>query len=105
MISAIPTGLFCLRSIFYFLLLRDRLSGLQHILNKDTVAHCGVVHKDMGDCAHQLAVLDDGATAHADVKQGTKKSCVFLQFLCVFRGKRQLFTYLTRDPLLDIDEL
>ena len=36
--------------------------------------------------------------AHADVKCGTKEFCVFLQFLCVFAGKRQVLTHLNRSP-------
>jgi len=42
----------------------------------------------MSNGADELAVLDDGAAGHADVKQGTKEFCVFLRFLCVFAGKR-----------------
>ena len=38
---------------------------LQHILDEDTVAPCGVVDEDMGDGADEAAVLDDGAAAHA----------------------------------------
>jgi hypothetical protein len=51
----------------------------------------------MGHGANQFAVLDDGTAAHADVKLGTKEFCVFLRILCVFAGKRQVFTHLTRD--------
>jgi hypothetical protein len=43
-------------------------SSIQHIFDEDAVAHGGVIDKDMGHCAHQFAVLDDGAAGHADVK-------------------------------------
>ena len=59
----------------------------------------------MGHGADKFAILDDGTAAHTDVKKGTKEFRVFLQDLCVFTGKRQVFTHLTRDPKLDIDEL
>ena len=36
----------------------------QHILNKNPVPSRRIVHKDMGDCAHQFPVLNDRATAH-----------------------------------------
>jgi hypothetical protein len=52
----------------------------------------------MGDRAHQFTVLNDRRAGHADVKYGTKEFYVFLRFLCVFSGKRQVFTHLTRDP-------
>ena len=43
----------------------NRLSCcLQHILNKNPVPSRRIVHKDMGDCAHQFPVLNDRATAH-----------------------------------------
>ena len=58
----------------------------------------GGVDKDVCHSADEFAVLDDWAAGHADVKQGTKEFCVFLRFLCVFWGKRQVFTYLARDP-------
>src|SRR5574344_1545211 len=46
--------------------LRCSLSGLrQHILGKNTVALSGVVDHHMGHSAHQLAVLQNGAAAHA----------------------------------------
>ena len=32
---------------------------IQHILDKDAVAHGGIVYEDMGDGADELAVLDD----------------------------------------------
>ena len=37
----------------------------QHIFDKNTVAHGGVVDKDMGDCADELAVLDNGGAGHS----------------------------------------
>ena len=45
-----------------------------------------------------LPVLDNRTAAHADVKYRTKEFCVFLWFLCVFAGKRQVFTHLNRSP-------
>ena len=41
---------------------------IQHIFNKDAVAGGGVVNKDMGHGAHQLAVLYNRRGGHADVK-------------------------------------
>ena len=71
---------------------------LQHIFDEDAVALRGVVNQDMGNGADEFAVLDDGTAGHADVKCGTKEFCVFLQFLCVFAGKRQVFTHLNQNP-------
>ena len=42
--------------------------SIQHILDKDSVTTGGIIDKDMGHSAHQFAVLDDGTSAHADVK-------------------------------------
>ena len=36
----------------------------QHVFGEDAVARGGVVDEDVGDGAHQLAVLDDGRAAH-----------------------------------------
>jgi hypothetical protein len=52
----------------------------------------------MGHGAGEFSVLDNGTTGHFCVKCGTKEFCVFLQILCVFAGKRQVFTHLTHDP-------
>ena len=35
-----------------------------HIIDEDPVPRCGVVDENVGDGAHQLAVLDNGAAAH-----------------------------------------
>jgi len=67
-------------------------------LNENAVTHRGIIYQHMRNCADQLAVLDDEAAGHADVKYETKEFCVFPRFLCVFAGKRQVFTYITRDP-------
>ena len=72
--------------------------GIQHIFDEDAVAGCGVVHKNMGDGADELAVLDNGTAGHFCVKYGTKEFCVFLLFLRVFACKRQAFAYITRNP-------
>ena len=72
--------------------------SIQHILDEDAVAGCGVVHKNMGDGADEFAVLNNRTAAHVDVKQETKEFCVFLQDLCVFTGKRQVFTPSNRSP-------
>ena len=42
--------------------------GVQHVFNENAVAGGGVIDEDMGNCAHQFAVLDDGTAGHADVK-------------------------------------
>lgn len=48
------------------------LPGLgQHILGEDAVAPVRVVHQHMGDCPHQLAVLEDGGAAHECFSLGT----------------------------------
>ena len=72
--------------------------GIQHIFDEDAVALGGIIYENVGDGADEVAVLDNGATGHADVKHGINKFCVFLRFLCVFTGRRQVFTRLTRDP-------
>ena len=41
---------------------------LQHILNKYSIPSRRVIYQDMGYRAYQLAVLDDRAAGHADVK-------------------------------------
>ena len=41
---------------------------VQHIFDENAVAGGGVVHKDMSHRADELALLDDGTAAHADVK-------------------------------------
>ena len=38
---------------------------VQHIFDEDAVAGGGVVHKDVGNSADKLSVLDDGRTGHA----------------------------------------
>lgn len=40
-------------------------SMLQHVFNKDSVSSGAVLDEDVGDCADDLAVLDDGAAAHS----------------------------------------
>ena len=42
--------------------------SVQHIFNEDAIAGGGVVDQHMGHRADEFAVLDDGATGHADVK-------------------------------------
>ena len=71
---------------------------VQHIFNEDAVAGGGVVDKDMSNGAHQLSVLYDRRAGHADVKCGTKEFCIFLRFLCVFAGKREVFPPINRNP-------
>ena len=51
-----------LRTILF---LRRRI---QHVFDKDAVAHCGIIDENVGRCADELAVLNDGTAAHADVK-------------------------------------
>ena len=64
--------------------------GIQHIFNKDAVACRWVVDEDMGHRADELAVLDNGTAAHADVKYGTNKFCVFLRFYAFLQVKGRL---------------
>ena len=45
--------------------LHRHLRRVQHIFDENAVARGGVVYHDVGDCADELAVLDDGAAAHA----------------------------------------
>ena len=47
---------------------RPLCRGIEHVFDEDTVAGGGIVDEDMGDGADQLAVLDNGTAAHADVK-------------------------------------
>ena len=37
----------------------------EHILRQNAVALGGIIYQNMGHCAHQLAVLQNGAAAHA----------------------------------------
>ena len=48
-----------------FLLSRHHRHVHQHILQKDPVPRGGIVDENVGDRAHDLAVLNDGASAHA----------------------------------------
>ena len=41
---------------------------VEHILNENAVALCGIANHDVRYGADELAVLDDGTAAHADVK-------------------------------------
>ena len=43
-------------------------SSVQHVFDEDAVTHGGVVDENVGDGADEFAVLNDGATGHADVK-------------------------------------
>ncbi len=49
-------------------ILRSLCGSIQHIFDKDAIAGCWIVNKDMGYSTYQFAVLDDGAAGHADVK-------------------------------------
>ena len=42
--------------------------SVKHIFNKDSIPHCWIIDQNMGDGADELAVLDNGTAAHADVK-------------------------------------
>ena len=42
--------------------------GIQHIFDEDAVTRRRIIHQHMGHGADELAVLDDGAAGHADVK-------------------------------------
>ena len=42
--------------------------SIQHIFDEDPVAGGWIVDQNMGNRAHQFAVLDNGTAAHADVK-------------------------------------
>ena len=44
---------------------------IQHILNKNAVSRGGIVYEDVRDRADELAVLDNGASAHECVQVGT----------------------------------
>ena len=37
---------------------------VQHIFDKNPVTSCRVIYENMGDGAYQLAVLDNGTSAH-----------------------------------------
>ena len=61
---------------FRFPLLRNGEGGalspcrVEHILNEDPVPSGGIVHQNVGDCAHQASVLDDGRAGHECVNIG-----------------------------------
>lgn len=40
-------------------------SMLQHVFNKDSISSGAVLDEDVGDCADELTVLDNGAAAHS----------------------------------------
>ena len=40
----------------------------QHVFDEDAVAAGGVAHQNVGHRADELSVLENGASAHADVK-------------------------------------
>ena len=44
------------------LLLYGLDSMLQHILNKNPISACGILHENVGYCSNNFAVLDDGRT-------------------------------------------
>ena len=46
-------SLFCF-NIFLF----GRFFGIQHILNENSVARCGIINKNVGDSTYELAVLN-----------------------------------------------
>ena len=54
--------------------MHDRGNGIvlccriQHIFDEDAISGGRVVDKNVSNSADQFAVLDDGATGHADVK-------------------------------------
>ena len=56
--------------IALFLSCRDRHAD-QHVFHKDPVAHGGIVDQHVGDCSHDLAVLDDRRAAHECGQEGT----------------------------------
>ena len=43
----------------------DSICCLQHILNKNTISPCRIIDENMSHSAHQFAILNDGAAAHA----------------------------------------
>ena len=59
--------------IAFFILRRSlhrHLRRIQHIFNKNAVARGGVVYHDVGDCADELAVLDNGLPDTSAVEKG-----------------------------------
>ena len=40
------------------------LCRIQHVLNKNPIPPCRIIHQHMGHRTHQLAVLNDGTAAH-----------------------------------------
>ena len=40
-------------------------SCIQHILYKNAISRCGIIDEDMGHCADEVTVLDNGRAAHA----------------------------------------
>ena len=76
-------------------LLRRRV---QHIINENSISRSRVVHQYMGHRAHQLAVLNDRASALECVKYRTT---LFFEFL-VYRGVNWVETFLVKSPLFKI---
>ena len=59
----------------------------EHILDENAVAYRGVVYHNVGDRADELAVLNDGRTAHECVQVGTTHFYNFLTVLTPFVKK------------------
>ena len=58
-----------------------RLARIQHILYKNPIPSCGIVHQYMSHCPHQFAILNDGTTAHEWCQYGTTNFYLFWQLL------------------------
>ena len=48
-----------------------KIDSGEHIFDKNSVSRGRVIDQHVGDCSHQLAVLDDRAAAHECVQVGT----------------------------------
>ena len=62
--KAISTRFFCRNDIAFFCFTPPDLPSAKAIVHENAVAAGGVAYQHVGDRSHELAVLDDGGTAH-----------------------------------------
>ena len=67
---------------------RPLCRGIQHIFDKNAIAGGGIVYKDVGHGADELATLDNRTAAHECVKCRTKLFCKILRIF-VFGVEKQ----------------
>ena len=65
--EAVAESRACLRRFRHYL----RICRIQHILNENSIPRGGIIYKNVRYSSHELAVLDDGASAHECGQEGT----------------------------------